>query len=58
MSTLSPLQQNEAEFLRKTVAQFDYNKAQAARYLCISRETLYRKLWKYRLIKSRTKSLC
>lgn len=46
---MKPLQRNEADFLRRTIAESDFDMTAAAKRLEISRTTLYRKAWKYGL---------
>jgi len=51
---MKPLQQNEAQFIQRTLAECGFNRTETARRLCISRETLYRKLWKFKLVKTKS----
>jgi two-component system response regulator HydG len=47
--TQSTIMENEAKLLKKVLDECGWNKKQAAKQLGISRNTLYRKLKKYRI---------
>lgn len=53
MKPLKPLEQNEAAFIKATLSSNNFNITATAKYLQINRVTLYRKLWKYKLIKTK-----